>query len=178
MDQEYQEVIEKAARLGYEYEEKFFGCSQSVVAGLIEAFGIGRPDILRVSTAFAGGVVRRGILCGALSGGLIVISFLTGRDDLEFFEQYQRGMKFAEKFYNKFEEKFGTINCKEIQKIKFGKIFNLQRPEERETLHQLMKSNPDGCQAVTGEGARLAAEVIVEILKQGPPLARILAQYP
>ena len=89
------EIVQKAAKLAYDYEIKYFGCSQTTLAGLIEAFGIGGPDLLRASTCLAGGIARRGHVCGALTGGLIMIGYLTGRDDLEMFPQYQRAMDFA-----------------------------------------------------------------------------------
>ena len=175
-DQDYQQMIEKAAQLGYQYEIDYFGCSQSTLAALMEAFGMGGRDILRASTAFAGGVARRGNVCGALSGGLIMIGFLTGRDDLEMLEQYQRGMGFADKLCKRFEEEYGTLICKEIQKIKLGRTFDLQKEQEREALHTIMASNPEACQAVTRDASRWTAEIVVEILKQGTPLARMLAQ--
>ena len=175
-DQSYQQMIEKAAQLGYQYEMDYFGCSQSTLAALLEAFGIEGRDLLRASTAFAGGVARRGNACGALAGGLIMIGFLTGRDDLEMLDQYIRGMGFADKLCKKFEEKYGTLLCKEIQKKKLGRTFDLQKEQEREDLHAIMASNPDACQAVTRDAARWTAEIVVEILKQGPPLARMLAQ--
>lgn len=175
-DQTYQEIIEKAAELGYRYETNYHGCSQAVVAALQDAFGIGGPDILRASTAFAGGVVRRGIVCGALTGGLMMIGFLAGRDDLEMGDQYQRGMGFADELYRKFEEELGTTSCPNIQQEKFGKTFDLLTQEGRDAIHEAMAQNPEGCQAVTREAARLAAEVMVEILTQGPPLAKMLAR--
>jgi C_GCAxxG_C_C family probable redox protein len=168
-------IVEKAANLAYDYEVKYFGCSQTTLAGLIEAFGIGGPDLLRASTCLAGGIARRGHVCGALTGGLIMIGYLTGRDDLEMFSQYQRGMDFANKLYARFEQEFGTVRCSEIQKIKFGKTFDLQDPGQREDLHKRMAELQDGCQSVTGTGARLAAQTIVEILDQGLPLPRMLA---
>ena len=88
-NQQYKQRIDKAAQLAHEYELKYFGCSQTTLAGLIEAFGIGGQDLLRASTCLAGGMARRGHVCGALSGGLMMIGFLTGRDDLEMFPQYQ-----------------------------------------------------------------------------------------
>ena len=52
--------------------------------------------------------------------------------------------------------------------------FNLQDDEERKTLHEIMKSNPEGCQAVVRDAARWTAEIVAEILKKGPPFARVL----
>lgn len=175
-NKQYEQVIEKAAQLAYQYELEYFGCSQTTLAGLIEAFGIGGPDLLRASTCLAGGVARRGHICGALTGGLMMIGFLTGRDDLEMFPQYQRAMDYGNTLYTKFRDEFGTVSCSEIQKMKFGRSFDLQNPEEREELHRKMAEIKDGCQTVTSAGARLAAEVIVEILEQGLPLSSMLAE--
>lgn len=57
---QYERLIDRAAKLAAEYELKYFGCSQATLAGLIEAFGIGGPDLLRSSTCLAGGIARRG----------------------------------------------------------------------------------------------------------------------
>ena len=93
-DRQYEQLIERSAQLAYQYEIEYFGCSQTTLAGLIEAFGIGGPDLLRASTCLAGGVARRGHVCGALTGGLMMIGFLTGRDDLEMFAQYKTDLRF------------------------------------------------------------------------------------
>jgi len=176
-NQKYRQGVEKAAQLAYSYESKYYACSQTVLAALMEAFGFGDPNVLRAGTTFAGGVARRGNVCGSISGGLIMIGYLVGRDDLEMIEQYQRGMKFADKLCKKFEENYGTVICKEIQKKKFGRSFDLLRLEERKELHAAMKANPEGCQAVARDAARWTAEIMVEIFLEGPPLARMLAQH-
>jgi C_GCAxxG_C_C family probable redox protein len=168
-------IVKKAAKLAYDYELKYFGCSQTTLAGLIEAFGIGGPDLLRASTCLAGGIARRGHVCGALTGGLMMIGYLTGRDDLQMFDQYQRGMDFANRLYARFAQELGTVSCSGIQKIKFGKSFDLQDPEQREALHKRMAEVEDGCQSVTSAGARLAAQTIIEIIEEGLPLPRMLA---
>jgi C_GCAxxG_C_C family probable redox protein len=171
---QYKELIEKAAQLAYEYETKYFGCSQTALAALMETFGVKGQDLLRASTCLAGGVARRGHVCGALTGGLMMIGLLTGRDDLEMVPQYQRAMDYGNKLYVKFRDEFGTVSCPELQKLKFGRSFDLLDPEEREKLHRKMEGAKDGCHAITSAGARFAAEVICEILEQGLPLARMM----
>ncbi len=165
-------VIELAGRLAYRYENAFFGCSQTVLAALMETFCISNSDMLRCATAFAGGVARRGTACGSLSGGLMMIGLLTGRDDLEMRDQYMRGMVYADRLCKKFEDAYGSILCRDIQTIRFGRSFNLLDKDDREALHNAMRANPEGCQAVARDAARWTAEIVVDILEQGPPLAR------
>ncbi len=169
---QFQGAIEKAGQIAHRYEMDFFGCSQATLAALMEVFGIFEPAVLRAATALSGGVARRGTACGSLSGGLLMIGLLTGRDDLEMTTQYQRGMQFADKLCKRFEEAYGSIVCRDIQKIKFGRSFNLQDEGELKTLHEAMQSNPDGCQAVVRDASCWTAEIVIEILQKGPPLAR------
>jgi len=172
----YGRLIDRAAKLAAEYELKYYGCSQTTLAGLIEAFGIGGPDLLRASTCLAAGIARRGHICGALTGGLMMIGFLTGRDDLEMFPQYNRSMEYGNRLYCKFQETYGTVSCSEIQNLQFGRTYDLQDPKERDDLHKRMEKSGSGCQSVTGAGARMTAEIIVDIIKQGLPLPSMLAQ--
>ena len=175
-DVNYRDLIEKAAQRGFENEHKYTGCSQAVVAALIESFGFGSPDILRASSALAGGIARRGNVCGALNGGLMMIGLLVGRDDLEMIEQYQRGMSYADKLYRRFEEKVGTALCAEIQIKKFGKRYDMLTQEGRDEFHNAGAHDPEGCALVVREGARLAAELIVEIINEGRPMAQLIAK--
>jgi len=176
MDEQYKDVIEKAAELAFVYEKTYYGCSQTTLAALIEAFGFGGPDLLRASTCLAGGVALHGNVCGVLTAGMMMIGYLAGRDDLQMFDQYQRAIDRGKILYQRFEEKFGTVSCPEIHKLKFGKSFNLLNQEERDDLHRRMAETDDGCQAVARDGARMAAELIVDLLKEGPPLVRMLAR--
>ena len=162
----YDQLIEKAEKRGYENELKYFGCSQAVVSALIETFGIGDANLLRASTALAGGIARRGNVCGALVGGILFIGLLVGRDDMEIFEQYDRGQRYGGELYKRFEQTFNTTICSEIQKTKFGKSFDMLTQEGRNEFIESGAHASDGCPVVTGTGARLTAELMVEILKE------------
>ena len=76
----------------------------------------------------------------------------------------------------RFEEALGTPICAEIQKKKFGEVFDMLTKEGRRHFIESGAHDPDGCPTVTGEGARLAAELMVEILKEGRAMARIVAK--
>jgi C_GCAxxG_C_C family probable redox protein len=174
MTDRYKKAVEKAAELAFNYEKTYFGCSQTTLAALIEAFGVGDQNLLRSSTCLAGGVALHGNVCGVLTAGLMMIGYLEGRDDLQMFQQYQRAIDRGKILYRRFEDKFGTVQCSKIHKLKFGKSFNLLNQSERDELHRRMAETDDGCQTVARDGARMAAELIVDILEQGPPFARML----
>lgn len=157
-------------------ETRYHLCSQGTLAALMRAFGIHDPDVLRASTAFAGGGVRRGHMCGALSGALMFVGLLAGRDDLEMKDQAVRGLGYCDKVYRAFEEKFGTVLCRQIQKDFYGREYELTRQEERDEMHALMEKMDFACPQVCGEAARMAALVAFEILDAGHPVANSLVR--
>ncbi|HKL67462.1 MAG TPA: C-GCAxxG-C-C family protein [Bacteroidales bacterium] len=171
MDEYYQEIVEAAAHMATYNEENYHFCSQATLSALMQAFGMHDPDVLRSSTAFAGGVARHGNVCGAVSGCLMFLGLLAGRDDLEMKDQATRGMEYFSRFYDRFEERYGTTICREILNKLFGKEFDLTSEDQRDELHKIMVEVPEGCHNVCGEAARIAAEVAVEILEAGHPFA-------
>ena len=96
----------------------------------------------------------------------MMVGLLVGRDNLEIDEHYQRGQAYGDKLYRRFEEKLGSAICTEIQKKKFGESFDMLTELGRQRFIASGGHKPEGCPLVTREGARLAAELIVEIFKE------------
>lgn len=176
MDEYYGEIIEAAAEMAKDNEAEYHLCSQGTLAALMSAFGIHNPDVLRSSTAFAGGCVRRGNICGALSGALMFLGLLAGRDDLEIKDQAIRGMGYMDDLFRKFEERYGSVICKDIQQKLYGRVFDLTNEDERDELHEIMVGADEGCPDVCGEAARFAAEVAITILEAGHPFANSIVR--
>ncbi|MBN1333579.1 MAG: C_GCAxxG_C_C family protein [Synergistales bacterium] len=176
MDDYYREIIEAASEMATHNEAEYHLCSQGTLAALMQAFGIHNPDVLRSSTAFAGGCVRRGDICGALAGALMFIGLLAGRDDLEMKDQAMRGMDYMDKVYKLFEEKYGTVICREIHQKLYGRIFDLTDEAQRDELHEIMVDAEEGCPDVCGVAARFAAQVAIEILETGHPFANSMVR--
>jgi len=174
MECDRREILKRVAEEACLNEKRYHLCSQGTLAALMRSFGIHNPDLLRASTAFAGGGVRRGHMCGALSGALLFIGLLAGRDDLEMREQAVRGLGYCDKVYRSFEEKFGTVLCRQIQKTLYGREYELTRQEERDEMHALMERMEFACPQVCGEAARMAALTVFEILEAGHPVANSL----
>ncbi len=63
----------------------------------------------------------------------------------------------------KFREKIGHSLCAEIHKIRYGKVFRLQIPEERKAFHDMGGHDRTGCPEVCGVAAKIAGEVILDI---------------
>jgi C_GCAxxG_C_C family probable redox protein len=124
---------------------------------------VGSKEIMKAGSALAGGVARQGETCGALTGAIMAIGSLIGRERLEDIEQYRKAMEPATRIYNLFKEKIGHTLCWEIHKIRYGKIYRLCIPEEGQAFHEMGGHGRKGCPAVCGIAARIAADVILDL---------------
>jgi C_GCAxxG_C_C family probable redox protein len=124
---------------------------------------VGSLEVFKSGSALAGGVARKGETCGALTGAIMAISCLVGREKLEDREQYRKAMVVAGRVYDEFREQVGHTLCCEIHKIKYGKVYRLFIPEEGEAFHAMGGHGRKGCPEVCGIAARIAAEVILDI---------------
>ena len=81
--------IEKSAVLRA-IETPHYNCAQSVVMPFAEAAGISCETARRISANFGGGM-KRGSVCGAVTGGLMALG-LFGLDDTETVAAYYEGL--------------------------------------------------------------------------------------
>lgn len=96
-------------------------CSQAVVGAMGQKYGLSFEDCLRVGAAFGGGM-RRGEVCGAATGALMVLGLKygatgTGQGD----KRAEANAKTIE-FMKAFQAKFGTYLCRELIKANGKKV--------------------------------------------------------
>jgi C_GCAxxG_C_C family probable redox protein len=156
-------VLNKAFESGKRHEMKSTGCSQSTLAGMFEALGIENDDVFKAATGFADGVGLTGDgHCGALSGGVMAISYLFGREgkDAGDMTKQVHALRLSKKLHDQFIEKYGTCRCADIQTKFVGRFFNLYDPNEMEAASKA--GMMDKCSTLVGEVARMATKIILE----------------
>lgn len=162
-DKQKKEIILKVKQTASEDERAITGCARSVLHALQEHLGLGDEEVIRAAAPLAGGAARSGSLCGALIGGIMGIGLAyapsTLRGALEI-PGYVKSMELAGMLCDRFKEKFGALNCREIQYLMWGRSWNVRDPQEREDF--LKPEFHDKCGDVAGEAAMLAAEIILE----------------
>ena len=96
-------------------------CSQAVAATFCEKYGIAREDVMRMAAAFGGGM-RRGEVCGAVTGALMVLGMKHGaRDSGDKARKAEADAKTAE-FMKTFQERHGSYLCRELIKAAGRKV--------------------------------------------------------
>ena len=135
------------------YFEEGFNCSQAVFTTFATEFGLSEETALKIATQFGGGA-RKGEMCGAVSGALMVLGLKYGHFHRNAPEEKGNAYKIAEEFMNRFIEKNGTVVCREL----LG--YDVSKPEDAEKIREknLFKS-------VCPEMIRCATRIVEEMLK-------------
>jgi C_GCAxxG_C_C family probable redox protein len=98
---------------------KRFHCSQAVLAAGQEKMDMVDEAVIKCMGSFGGGVASSGRVCGALMGGVALISSLYSRGNLSEKED-ARMWHLSRELVKKFEElaaPFGGVNCCDIAKV-------------------------------------------------------------
>ena len=95
-------------------------CSEAILLAVGEHYlGTISPQAIRLSTPFAGGVGSTKLeLCGALTGGLMVIGGLTGRVDSE--TNDDKCQEMAAAYRAEFLREFGWLKCQDLKQNWIG----------------------------------------------------------
>ena len=119
-----------------------FNCAESVLRGMCLSQGIELSDqARRMSTPFGGGIGRSEDICGALAGGVLAIGASIGRTRSE--EDRLPSYEAAGMFYKKFQDRFGSTQCKVLN------MGDFKSPQHKKR-----------CQAFVEEATRLGLEVL------------------
>ena len=88
-------------------------CSQSVLAACAEECGITEEEALKLGSCFGGGM-RKGHVCGAVSGALMVLGLLYGQKSVGDTEGLQLSNKVNDLMMARFKERCGSYICNDL----------------------------------------------------------------
>ena len=86
-------------------------CSQAVVLAFKEEINLPEQDLKKLAVGFGGGFGRQGLVCGAICGMTMVLSYLKsdGNDKLACYAMIKEAC-------TKATEKLGSLDCKQLKK--------------------------------------------------------------
>jgi C_GCAxxG_C_C family probable redox protein len=136
-----------AARL-----DQGFNCAQSVLAAFAGQLGLDESRALKLASPFGGGVSRRGEVCGAVSGALMVLGLAQGADTPAGKESaYLLGQDFLQRF----EARHGTILCRKLIDCDISTPEGLQQARSRGVFKAL-------CPRFVRNATEIAQALLVE----------------
>jgi C_GCAxxG_C_C family probable redox protein len=158
-----QKIFDRVRHRAEEYNFIAKNCAKGTALAVMEEFGLGSMEIIKALSPFPG-FGGTGWMCGGVTGSLIVLGLFFGSDDMLDYESTGATIMAARKFMPRFEEELGTVLCPKIQEdVIFGRYMDPAASEENMEAFAQEKGF-EKCGLLTGIGARLAAEVIVESL--------------
>ena len=122
-----------------EYFSHNFNCSQGVFTTFAVENGIDEKLALKLATSFGGGG-RKGEMCGAVSGALMVLGLIYGHTDENDTASKNRAYSITAEFMTRFAKANGSVVCRELlghnvskpdemAKIKEKKLFSTKCPQ-------------------------------------------------
>lgn len=132
-------------------------CAQTSFALLQEEFDLDGGAVLKALTPFPG-VALRGETCGAVTGCLMAIGLVTGRDRLDDWKGYLASLVPGRRFCRRFEEAHGSTACADLLEARLGRRYNLA--EREESLAYLAAGGPQACGEIITSAVEIAAQII------------------
>jgi C_GCAxxG_C_C family probable redox protein len=112
--------------------------------------------VIKAVGAFGGGIASTGRVCGALLGGVALISSLYSRGNLEE-KEHPRMYRLSYKLSKKFEEltqPHGGVNCSDIARV------NWSNKEQTKEFYNSPDSRRRFCLQVVGDTAFALGEIL------------------
>ena len=97
-----------------DYFMQGYGCCQSVVAAFSDLYGMDEEMALKVGAGFGGGVGRLRMMCGAVSGLVVLAGLDCGETDGSNREGKSACYKVVQDLLEQFKQDNGSIICAEI----------------------------------------------------------------
>ena len=105
--------VDRVRKLSEEYRLKGYHCSESIIRSINDAFELNMSeDLLRSVCGFRGGGGGYRDRCGIIETGMILISYIYGRDNPE--GEVWKYSYLIRILHKRFKSHFNTIYCKDI----------------------------------------------------------------
>ncbi len=108
----------------------------------------------KIATGFGGGIGRKGSLCGAFTGSVMVLGMKFGRTDAEDKEGKERVYGLGYRFWDRFVKEIGSCYCYDLIEC------HLDNPEEAKRW--LASGGLEKCSAIVEKTAGLLTEFLKE----------------
>lgn len=147
-----------------DYFMQGYGCCQSVVAAFADMYGLDEKLALKIAAGFGGGVGRMRMMCGAVSGIVMLVGLEEGQTDGADREGKSHCYKIVQQLLEESKQQNGSIICAEILGLNgHEKAVNSYVASERTA--EYYKSRP--CVAKVESAARIFAEYLEKKQSEG-----------
>jgi C_GCAxxG_C_C family probable redox protein len=130
-------------------------CSQAVISVYAEDFGLSLENALKIAHGFGGGMGRMAQTCGAVTGAFMVLGLKYGNADIHDKEARERIYGMVREFARRFENRNGSIVCRELLGCDISKPEGIANAKENGLFASV-------CPKMVGDAAGILDEMINE----------------
>ena len=153
MSQDLEDRIQRAV----DFFMEGYGCSQSVVAAFADLYGLDETIAKRIAAGFGGGVGRMRMMCGTVSGLVILAGLDCGQTEGDDREGKAACYKVVQELLETFKQRNGSIICAELLGLNGCPVVKTTYvPDERNA--EYYKKRP--CAQKVESAARIYAEYL------------------
>ncbi len=152
-----QEELDARVERAVDYFMAGFGCAQSVVAAFADLYGLDETMAKRIAAGFGGGVGRMRMMCGAVSGIVMLVGLDCGQTEGDDREGKSACYKVVQQLLERSKQENGSLICAEILGIK-GQEKALCTYEASPRTAEYYKTRP--CAAKVESAARIFADYL------------------
>ena len=95
-------------------DDNLYGCAETTLVALLEAFGLGGEGDAALCMALNGGVAWRGWVCGAISGAAIAVGRLAASRIPDHKEAKRVSRALINGFIDQFRAAHGSTHCRDL----------------------------------------------------------------
>jgi C_GCAxxG_C_C family probable redox protein len=143
---------EQAPQRSMELFRSGFFCAESVLLAIAESQGIQSDLIPRIATGFCSGVSRTGGMCGAVSGAIMGINLVAGRNSPA--ESLEPVYTLSQNLISAFEKQYGSVNCRQL--------IGCDLATEAGQQYFMEKNLMERCLEYAGDATGLAVSILAE----------------
>lgn len=136
------------------YFDQHYNCAQSVLAPFAQQYGCDLEIALKIATPFGEGMGHAGQVCGAVSGGLMVIGLAHG---ITLYDKEKKEFcyRLAYIFQSRFRQLHGEVTCPGLLGLDIGNAGELAAAHELDLFNQR-------CRNFVRDAARIVGEILAE----------------
>lgn len=127
MEKNYEERIQRAV----DYFMQGFGCSQSVLLAFADLYGLDHDTAKRIASGFGGGVGRMRMMCGAVSGMVMLAGLDKGQTEGSDRNGKAECYDIVQNLVKSFKERNGSVICAELLAMGGCRPSHSPVPDER-----------------------------------------------
>ena len=135
------------------YRDTEFNCAQSVFAAFAPQLGLDRDTAMKIACGLGSGMGKTGNMCGAVTGGMLVLGLRYGMVEPDSTEDKARTYKAVALLLERIEKIHGSSNCTQLMGVDIG------TPEGLDTVKKMNLAEKI-CSTIVQDVARIVEELL------------------